>query len=124
MREFDAFSGTKKPRDHVLVLVVRKLDRELQSCRGVSKCVTNCFPRSGLFVTDGTDLRPRASEELTPVTTNTCVMVRKIYDVRNLGKPGPLFSWNDVTRFALGLMLLRRVGKLRVIDLSNTDNRN
>lgn len=51
-------------------------------------------------------------------------MVGIIDDIRELRNFGPFFCRNDVARLTLALMLLGGVGKLGVIDLSNTDNCN
>ena len=69
-------------RDHVLVLVVRKLDRELKLRRRIAKRVTRLIARRRLRVTHGTDRRPRAAEELRPVTTHARIVARIIVDIR------------------------------------------
>ena len=96
--------------DHVLVLVVWKLDRELKLCGGIAKRVTHIIAWRCLRVTHRTDWRPRAAEELRPVTAHARVVTGVIRDV------GKLYL---VARVAGGLVLLRGVGKLRVINRQN-----
>src|ERR1044071_7541339 len=61
-------------RNHVLMPVMRKLDRELQLRRRVAKRVTGIIAWRGLRMTNRTDWRPRATEELRPVTTHACIV--------------------------------------------------
>lgn len=71
-------------------------------------------------MTYGTDRWARASEELTPVTTNTRIMVWIIYDI---GKLRPVFAGYHVTGFTFSLMFLRCMRKLGVVDPErNTDD--
>lgn len=120
VREVDLFARTEALCDYVLMFVMRKLNRELQSRSGIAKRESSFVTRRSLFVTDGTDRRPRAAEELRPVTTHTRIVIGIVDDVRKLR---PILTRNHVTRFALSLMLLRGVGKLRVIDPEgNTDD--
>ena len=94
-------------RDYVLVPVVWKLDRKLELRCGIAKRVTHIIARRSLRMTNRADRRPCATEELRPVTTYACIMTRVIRDV---GKS------DLVARVAGGLMFLRGVGELRVIN--------
>lgn len=87
-------------RDHVLVPVVRKLDRKLELHRWISKRQSRLITRRRLRVTHGTNGRPRAAEELRAMTTHARIMARVIVDIRKL---------DLVTRIARGLMLVGRV---------------
>ena len=93
--------------NHVLMPVMWKLDRKLQLCRRVAKRITHIDAWRGLRVTDRTNRRPRAAEELRPVTTHACIMTGVI---RDIGKS------YLVTRVAGCAMFLRGVRKFRVID--------
>src|SRR5688572_18767273 len=123
VREFHALSRTEESRNYVLMFVVWKFDRELQSRCWISKCVARFVTRASLCMTHGTDRRPCPFEKLRPVTTNTRRVVGIIDDVGKLRNCRPLFCGNDVAGLAFRLMLFGCVRKLRVIDLSNTDNR-
>ena len=96
-------------RDHVLVLIVRKLDRELQLQRRIPKRISRLIARRRLRVTHRADRRPGAAEELRSMTTHACIVTRVILDIRKR---------NLVTRATRGPMLRRRVRKLRIISLS------
>jgi hypothetical protein len=48
VREIDPLSRSEKTGNYVLVLIVWKLDRELQPRRGIAKRVTNVVTRRGL----------------------------------------------------------------------------
>lgn len=85
------------------MFVVRKLDRKLKFPSRISKRKPCLVTRRRLRVTPGTDRRPRAAEELPPVTTHTRIMAWIIIDV---GK-GYL-----VTRIARGAVFLRRMRKI------------
>jgi hypothetical protein len=91
-------------RDHILVFVVRKLDRELKFESRVSKRKPRFVAWRRLCVTHGADRRPRAPEKLPPVTTHTCIVARVIIDVRK----GYL-----VTRITRSPVFLRRMRKIR-----------
>ena len=93
--------------DYVLVLVVRKLDIELQLRRRVSKRETSIVARRRLRVTHRTDRRACAFEKLRPVTAHTRVMAGIIVDV---GKR------DFVAAIASGPVFRRGVRELRVID--------
>ena len=108
-------------RDHVLVFVVRKLDRELQVRRRVAKSISRFVTRRSLRMAYGTDLRTRAFEKLRSMTTDACGVIGVVGDVRELRR---IFTGNDVAGFAFGLMLFCRVGKLGIVDSlpkGNTD---
>ena len=94
-------------RDRVLVLVVRKLDRELKLRLRIAKVVTSIIARRSLRVTHRTDRRPRTAEELWPVTTHTSIVARVILDVRES---------DFVTAIASGAVFLGGVGKFPVIS--------
>ena len=93
--------------DHVLMLVVRKLDVELQLRRRVSKRETNIIARRRLRVTHRTDRRSGTLEKLRPVTAHARAMAGVIGDV---GKG------YFVAAIASGPVFRRGVGELRVID--------
>jgi hypothetical protein len=82
MRKCACRLWTTQERNHVLVFVVRKLDRELQLRRRITKRQSRLITRRSFGVTDGTDRRSRAFEKLRAVTTHTRVMSRVIDDVR------------------------------------------
>jgi len=92
----------RKPqqRDHILVPVVRKLDRELSHHSGISKRQPRLITRRRLRMTAGADRRSRAAEELRSVTTHARIVTRIIF---NVGK-GDL-----VTGITRRLMFLRRM---------------
>lgn len=121
MREIDLFARTEALRDYVLMFVVRKLDRELESRHRVAKRESHFVTRRSLCVTDGTDRRPRAAEKLRPMTTHARFVIGVVDDVRKLR---PILTRNYMAGFAFGLMLLCGVGKLRVINEGNTDQTN
>ena len=87
-------------RDHILVTVVWKLDRELQIERRISEWKPCLITRRRLRVTHGTDLRSRTAEELRPMTTHTRIVTWIIIDIRKLYL---------VTRITRRPMFLRRV---------------
>lgn len=93
--------------NHVLMPVVRKLNRELEPRRRITKRESHIVPRRRLHMTNRTDWRPCAAEELWPVTAHTCVVIRIIFDVRK--------SY-FVAGVASGPVFLRGVGELRVIN--------
>ena len=90
-------------RDHVLMFVVGKLDRELPFifCFGrlarairFSEDKAAVFARRGAHVTDRADSRTRAGkrlarEKLLSMTTYTSIMVWKISDIRKITLSGP-----------------------------------
>ena len=94
-------------RNHVLVLVVRKLDRELQFRRRIPESKTRLIARRGLRMTNRADWRPGPTEELRPMTAYTGIMTWIILDIRKRYL---------VTRITRRSMLRRSVRKLRVIN--------
>ena len=96
-------------RDHVLVFVVRKLDRELQLRRRIPEGKPRLITRRGLRMTHRTDWRPSTAEELWSMTAYARIVTRIILDIRKRYL---------VTRTTCGFMFRRRVGKLRIVDLS------
>ena len=69
-------------RNHVLMPVMRKLDRELQLRRGIAERVPHVIAWRSLRVTHGTDRRSCAAEELWAMTAHTRVVTRIIIDIR------------------------------------------
>ena len=96
-------------RNHVLVLVVRKLDPELQLRRGISESKPRVITRRSLRVTHRADRRLRATEELRSMTTDASIMARIIIDIRKR---------DLVTRITRCFMFRRRVRELGIINLS------
>ena len=90
-------------RDHVLMFVVGKLDRELPFifCFGrlarairFSEDKAAVFARRGAHVTDRADSRTRAGkrlarEKLLSMTTDTSIMVWKVSDIGEITLSGP-----------------------------------
>lgn len=90
-------TGSSPRRDHVLMFVMRELDRELAFVFGLrrltsivrlAKSEPHILARPGAHVTDGADCRAGAGEsqpreELLPVTTHTRIVIGK---VRRVGK--------------------------------------
>src|SRR5882672_12754416 len=88
--------GTHKPRfirflkalpnscDHVLMLVVWKLDQELNRGAGIGKREAYIVSRRNFRVATGTDRRLRAFEKLLSMTTNTRIMPGIIGNVRKV----------------------------------------
>ena len=97
-------------RDHVLVLVVRKLDRELQFYRRIPERKPRVIPRRGLRMAHGADRRLGAAKELRPMTAYARIVTRIILDIRKRYL---------VTRITRRSMLRRGVRKLRIIDSSH-----
>ena len=112
-------------RDHVLMFVVRKLDRKLPFifwfCRLISrirlaKSEARIFARRGAHVTDGTDRRARAGkslsrEELLTMAANAGVVIGKVCGVGKISLRRPL-GWQLVTGVAReALVFLGRVQK-------------
>ena len=102
----------RKPqhRNHVLMLVVRKFDRELQLRRRIPESKPRVIARRGLRVTHRADRWLGATEELRSMATDASIMARIIFDIRER---------DLVTRIARASMFLRRVRELRVIDSSH-----
>ena len=90
--------------DHVLVPVMRKLDRKLQLRRRIPKNEPRLILWRSFRVTNRADRRPRAFEKLRPVTTHTRVVIRVILDVGKSRGFGPVFCRNLVTSIAGCLM--------------------
>jgi hypothetical protein len=90
--------------DHILMFVVRKLDRELKFPSRVSKRKPRFVAWRRLRVTPGTDRRSRAAEKLPPVATHTCIVAWIIIDI------GKRYL---VTRITRRPVFLRRVRKIR-----------
>lgn len=81
--------------NHVLVLIMRKLDSELPLIFRLRRLICAIrfsesepaiFARRGAHMTDGADCRASAAhgltrKELRPVTTHACVVIRKIRDI-------------------------------------------
>ena len=86
--------------DDVLVPVVRKLDRELKLRSGVAESEASFVAGRRFHVTDGTDWRPRAAEELRAMTAHASVVVRVINYVGESRSFGPVFGWYLVARVA------------------------
>ena len=103
-------------RDRVLMLVVRKLDRELKLRGWIAKRVTHLITRRRLRMTNRTDRRPRAAEELRTVTAHARLMARIIRDVRERGCFTPVFGWDFVACIAGCFMFGCGMGEFRVID--------
>ena len=97
-------------RNHILVFVVRKFDRELQPRHRVPKRQSRLITRRSLRVTHRTDRRFRAAEELRPVTTHARIVTRVIVNIRKV---------NLVTRTTRRPVLLRRMRKLRIVNLGH-----
>ena len=100
-------------RDHVLVSIVRKLDRELQLRRRISKRISRLVTRRSLRMTNGTDGRLRAFEKLLPVTAHASVVIRIVLDIRIGGR---IFCRYLVTGITGCLVLLCGVGEFRIIS--------
>lgn len=104
MRERDSIQRlwTTEARDHVLMLIVWKLDRELSPWIRLSKRKSCLIPRRRFRMTDRTDLRSRAAEKLPAMTAHTRLVIRVIAGV----------NIRFMTRVAGLLMFLRSVRKL------------
>ena len=94
-------------RNHVLMPVMRELDRKLKPGRRVTKRESHLIARRCLRMANGADRRPRTAEELRPVTTHTRVVARIILDVRK--------SY-FVAGVASGPVFLRGVRELGIIS--------
>ena len=104
---------SEKAGNHVLMLVVWKLDRELQFRLRFAKRIANIITRRRLRMANRTDLRARAFEKLRPMTIHAGRVVGIVDDI---GKLRPVLPRNDVTGLALRLVLLCGVGKVGVVD--------
>jgi len=99
--------------DHVLMLVMRKLDRELPfffrpgwltSIVGITKGEACIVTRRGAHMTNGADGRAGsdhrlAREELLPVAANAGIVIGEISDVRKVSFGVPR-GWDFVTGIA------------------------
>src|SRR5687767_4479307 len=99
-------------RNHILMLVVGELYCELTQSCGVSEGKTRVISWGDLGVTNRADRRTRASEKLSPVTRNTCIMVRIVSYVGKTSGFLPILSGNLVASIAGLFMLFCRMGKL------------
>src|SRR5262245_33857237 len=95
---------------------MRKLDRELQLGRRISKRISRLISRRSLRMTNRADRRLRAFEKLRPVTTHARIMVRIIFDVWIRRDFGPVFRRYFMTGITGCLMLLGGVGEFRIIS--------
>ena len=107
--------------DHVLMLVMRKLDRELPvflrpgcltSIVGITEGEACIVTRRGAHMTNGADGRAGSDhslprEELLPVTTNAGVVIGKISDVGKISFGVPR-GWDFVTGIARQALVLIR----------------
>ena len=93
--------------------VVGKLNRELQLGRRISKRISRLITRRSLRMTNRTDYRLRAFEELWAVTTHARIVIGIIFDVR---KGGRVLCRYLVTGITGCLMLLCGVRELRIIS--------
>src|SRR5688572_25954132 len=91
-------------RNHVLVLVMRKLNQKLARRLRIAKSKTHIVPRRDLRMTNRADDGFRASEKLRPVTTDTRVVSRIIGNVGKLSHLFPVLSGNLVAGVAGSLM--------------------
>lgn len=104
MRKRDSFprSWPTPARDHVLMLIVWKLDRELSPWIRLSKRKSRVITRRRFRMTDRTDLRSGAAEKLPAMTAHTRLVIRVIAGV----------NIRFMTGVAGLLMFLRGVRKL------------
>ena len=93
--------------NHILMPVVRELDRELKPGRRITKRESHIIARRCLHMANGADRWPCTTEELRPVTAHTGVVARIVSDIRK--------SY-FVAGVASGPVFLRGVGELRVIN--------
>src|ERR1041385_554062 len=110
-----------KLRNHILMFVMRKLDRELPLVFGLrllislvwsAKGEARIFTRRGAHVTDSANCGTRsdhrlAREELLPMTTHTGVVIGKVGNVRKVSFCSPRCR-NLVTFVALETLVLCR----------------
>ena len=113
--------------DHVLMLVVRKLDRELPFFRpgwltsivGITECEASAFSGRGAHVANGADgwtgtAESLARKELLAVTTHAGLVIGKISDIGKISFGVPR-GWDFVTGIAgKALMPSRRMKERRV----------
>ena len=104
------------PGNHILMLIVRKLDRELVWSGRISKFQSRRIARRRSLVTARTNNRPIAPEELWTMTANARIVVRKVSNVGKVADLLPVGSWYLVTRVARSEVLPGGMGELRVID--------
>jgi len=120
-------------RDHVLMFVVRKLDRELPFVFWFGRLIgivrlaeaeARIFARRSAQMTDDANRRTRcdkglAREKLLPVATDTRFMIGKVSNVWEFSFGGP-GSWNFVTRAARQILVVfRRMQEMRVLVRSS-----
>lgn len=99
----------EQPRDYVLMLVVWKLDQKLALTDWVAKSKTRLVSWRDFRVTVRTYRWLGAPEELGAVTADTCVVTRKIGNVRIVSNLFPIIGWNLVAGIASRLMLPGRM---------------
>src|SRR5215217_8118412 len=96
-----------QPGNHILMPVVRELDRELEPGRRITKCESHIIARRRLRMANGADQWFCTAEELRPVTAHTRIVAWIIFDVRK--------SY-FVAGVASGAVFLCGVGELRIIS--------
>jgi len=92
---------------------VREFDRELPLRCRIPECISCLITRRSLRMTNRTDYRLRAFEELWAVTTHARIVIGIIFDIR---KGGRVLCRYLVTGITGCLMLLRGVGEFRIIS--------
>ena len=108
--------GISQSRDHVLMLIVWKLDQKLARRRGVAKRKPGIVFRRHLRIATGTNYGFSTFEELLAMTTYTGVMSGKVSNVGKVSNLFPVVSWNLVASVALALMFFGGVRETRIVD--------
>src|SRR6266850_4271514 len=114
--------SAKELRDHVLMLVMWKLDQKLSAARRISKSKLHLIPRRNFGMTNRTNCRLGSFEKLPAMTTQTRVMVRIIGDVRVVSHLSPVTGRNFVAGIASFLVLFGSVREFGVIDGSRASS--
>src|SRR5687767_12745264 len=103
-------------RDHVLMLVVRKLDHELAIAQRVSKRKSRLIPGRDFGMTNRTNGRPGSFEKLRTMTTYTRIVIGIVRDIGIASRCPPVTGRNFVASIARLLMFFSSVKESGVID--------
>lgn len=103
-------------RNHILMLVMWKLDPKLRRAVRLTKAETSFVARRDFCVTVRADDGTWTFEKLSTMTADTCIVIRIVSYVGKLSDFLPIPARNLMAGIAFSLVFSSSMGKLRVVD--------
>src|SRR5258705_738347 len=107
---------TEDSRDHVLMLIVWKLNQKLAGNGRIAKRETGVVPRRYLRVAVTTNYRSRAFEKMLTMTTHAGIMTGKVCNVGKLPDLFPVSGRNLMAGVTGTLMFFCGVGESGIVN--------